>query len=114
VDIDGDASFSMTMQELATCGQYQIGVKVLIMNNDFQGMVKQWQDLFYSSRGYEHTRMVNPDFVKLAEANRCKGMRVSNRLDLPKAMAEFLATDGPVVMDVMVKSLEFALNVRNV
>lgn len=66
VDIDGDASFSMTAQEMMTAAQFNIGVKILILNNDFQGMVKQWQDLFYEKR-YSGTVMKNPDFVKLAE-----------------------------------------------
>jgi hypothetical protein len=66
VDIDGDASFSMTGMELMTARQFNIGVKALILNNDFQGMVKQWQDLFYDKR-YSGTQMRNPDFVKFAE-----------------------------------------------
>jgi acetolactate synthase-1/2/3 large subunit len=66
VDIDGDASFSMTGMELMTARQFNIGVKALILNNDFQGMVKQWQDLFYDKR-YSATTMHNPDFVKFAE-----------------------------------------------
>jgi acetolactate synthase-1/2/3 large subunit len=66
VDIDGDASFCMTGMELATAAQYGVGVKVLILNNSFQGMVKQWQDLFYGKR-YSNTSMFNPDFIKLAE-----------------------------------------------
>jgi len=66
IDIDGDASFCMTAMELMTARQYNIGVKVLILNNEFQGMVKQWQDLFYEER-YSGTPMTNPDFVKFAE-----------------------------------------------
>jgi acetolactate synthase-1/2/3 large subunit len=66
VDIDGDASFCMTGMELVTAAQYGVGVKVLILNNSFQGMVKQWQDLFYGKR-YSNTSMFNPDFIKLAE-----------------------------------------------
>jgi len=66
IDIDGDASFCMTGMELATASQYNIGVKVLILDNCFQGMVKQWQDLFYEER-YSQTEMINPDFVKFAE-----------------------------------------------
>jgi len=68
IDIDGDASFCMTGMELATASQYNIGVKVLILDNCFQGMVKQWQDLFYEER-YSQTKMVNPDFVKFAEVS---------------------------------------------
>ena len=69
VDIDGDASFCMTGMELMTAVEFGIGVKILILNNEFQGMVKQWQDLFYTQR-YSGTKMTNPDFVKMAEVRR--------------------------------------------
>lgn len=101
IDIDGDASFQMTAMEMATCAQYNIGVKILVLNNDFQGMVKQWQDLFYEER-YSGTEMVNPDFVKFAESLRCKGLRATTPEDLPGVMAEFIAHDGPVIMEAVV------------
>ncbi|KAI9225450.1 MAG: thiamine diphosphate-binding protein [Piptocephalis tieghemiana] len=106
IDIDGDASFSMTAMELATAGQYGIGVKVLILNNEFQGMVKQWQDLFYEER-YSSTQMKNPNFVALAEACGCKGLRVRDPADLPAAISLFLSWDqGPIVLDVLVDKKE--------
>ncbi|KAJ7629907.1 thiamine diphosphate-binding protein [Mycena rosella] len=107
VDIDGDASFSMTAMELATASQYGIGVKVLILNNEFQGMVLQWQDLFYSAR-YSHTKMTNPDFVALARAMNVHAMRCETAADLPAKMAEFLAYDNskPVVMECLVERNE--------
>ncbi|KAJ7070068.1 thiamine diphosphate-binding protein [Mycena amicta] len=107
VDIDGDASFSMTAMELATAAQYGIGVKVLVLNNEFQGMVLQWQDLFYDAR-YSHTMMTNPDFVKLAEAMGVHGMRCETAADLPSKMAEFLAYDNskPVLMECLVERNE--------
>ncbi|KAG9304161.1 hypothetical protein G9A89_019723 [Geosiphon pyriformis] len=106
VDIDGDASFSMTGMELATAAQYNIGVKVLILNNDFQGMVKQWQDLFYEER-YSQTKMVNPDFVKLAEAMNCKAIRIRTEEELPEKIAEFLEyNDGPILCDAIVEKHE--------
>ncbi|KAF9975826.1 Acetolactate synthase, mitochondrial [Actinomortierella ambigua] len=105
IDIDGDASFSMTGMELATAAQYNIGVKVLILNNDFQGMVKQWQDLFYEER-YSGTPMFNPDFVKLAEAMSIKGIRAKTVQELPEKIAEFLAHDGPVVLEAIVEKNE--------
>jgi acetolactate synthase-1/2/3 large subunit len=105
VDIDGDASFSMTGMELMTARQFDIGVKVLLLNNDFQGMVKQWQDLFYDQR-YSGTRMSNPDFVKFAESMGCVGLRVKDVADLPRVMAEFLATDQPVILDAIVEKDE--------
>ncbi|KAJ9051208.1 Acetolactate synthase, mitochondrial [Entomophthora muscae] len=105
VDVDGDASFSMTAMELATAAQYGVGVKVLLLNNDFQGMVKQWQDLFYEER-YSSTRMFNPDFVKLSEAMGCRGMRCSAPEDLPSIMADFLSHPGPVVLEAKVDRAE--------
>ncbi|CAO3640525.1 unnamed protein product [Mucor hiemalis] len=101
VDIDGDASFSMTAMELATAAEFNIGVKVLLLNNSFQGMVKQWQDLFYKER-YSGTVMKNPDFVKLAEAMGVKGIRVTKASEVEAKMKEFLEHDGPVVMDAVV------------
>lgn len=107
VDIDGDASFSMTAMELATAAQYDIGVKVLILNNEFQGMVLQWQDLFYEKR-YSHTSMVNPDFVKLAEALGARAIRATSAEELPEKMKEFLEYDNskPILLECMVEKNE--------
>ena len=107
IDVDGDASFSMTGMELATAAQYNIGVKVLILNNDFQGMVLQWQDLFYEKR-YSHTEQHNPNFVKLAEAMHVKAIRCDNLDDLPAKMKEFLEYRGdrPIVFEAKVVKTE--------
>ena len=105
IDIDGDGSFCMTGMEMCTAAQYRIPAKILILNNDFQGMVKQWQDLFYEER-YSHTQMHNPDFVKLAESMHCKGIRCRSKAELPAKMKEFLACDEPVVMDALVEKHE--------
>jgi len=105
VDIDGDGSFCMTAMEMATAAQYGINAKILILNNDFQGMVKQWQDLFYDER-YSHTQMHNPDFKALAEAMHCKGVRCASTAELPEKMREFLEHDGPVVGDFFVEKHE--------
>lgn len=105
IDIDGDASLSMTAMELMTARQFNIGVKVLLLNNDFQGMVKQWQDLFYDKR-YSGTVMRNPDFVKFAESMKCKGLRARTHDELESAMAEFLSTDEPVILDAVVDKHE--------
>ncbi|KAF8344239.1 thiamine diphosphate-binding protein [Cantharellus anzutake] len=107
IDVDGDASFSMTAMELATASQYNIGVKVLVLNNEFQGMVVQWQDLFYDAR-YSHTQMINPDFVLLAKAMGVHAIRCSKKEDLPKAMAEFLSYDGsrPILLECEVEPSE--------
>ncbi|KAF5373614.1 hypothetical protein D9758_000985 [Tetrapyrgos nigripes] len=107
VDIDGDASFSMTAMELATAAQYSIGVKALVLNNEFQGMVLQWQDLFYDAR-YSHTRMTNPDFVKLAQAMGVHAIRCTSVTELPEKMKEFLEYDNskPVFMECVVEPNE--------
>lgn len=105
VNIDGDGSFSMTAMEMTTAAQYKIPAKSIILNNDFQGMVKQWQDLFYDER-YSHTEMHNPDFCKLIEAMHCGAFRVTKLEDLPRVMEEFLAYDGPAVLDALVEKHE--------
>ncbi|KDO26291.1 acetolactate synthase [Saprolegnia parasitica CBS 223.65] len=105
IDIDGDASFAMTLTEMATAAEFNVGVKVLLLNNNFQGMVKQWQDLFYEKR-YSGTVMKNPDFVKFAESMHCKAIRCTDEADLPRAMAEFLAADGPILGEFVVEKDE--------
>ncbi|KAI7865941.1 large subunit of biosynthetic type acetolactate synthase [Spinellus fusiger] len=101
IDVDGDASFSMTAMELATAAEFNIGVKVLLLNNSFQGMVKQWQDLFYKNR-YSGTVMKNPDFCKLAESMGVKALRITKTSEIKEKMAEFLAYDGPILMEAVV------------
>ncbi|TIA85371.1 hypothetical protein E3P99_04013 [Wallemia hederae] len=103
VDIDGDASFSMTAMELQTASQFNIGVKVIVLDNAFQGMVLQWQDLFYDNR-YSHSQMINPDFCMLANSMGVHAIKCDNATDLPKAMEEFLAhpTDRPVLLHAKV------------
>ncbi|MCE9589944.1 MAG: biosynthetic-type acetolactate synthase large subunit [Planctomycetes bacterium] len=105
INIDGDGSFCMTCMEMVTAAQYGIAAKTIILNNDFQGMVKQWQDKFYEGR-YSHTEMHNPNFVALTDAMNCKGFRCSKKADLPKVMADFLAHDGPAVLDALVEKHE--------
>ncbi|KZT23980.1 acetolactate synthase [Neolentinus lepideus HHB14362 ss-1] len=107
IDIDGDASFSMTAMELATASASGIGVKVVILNNEFQGMVLQWQDLFYNAR-YSHTRMVNPDFIALAKSMRVHAIKCTSAAELPEKMKELLEYDNskPVLMECMVETNE--------
>lgn len=100
VDIDGDASFAMTCQELMTAREYNIPIKVLVLNNSTQGMVRQWQDLFYDKR-YSATNMDNPSFKEMADGMGVKGIRCDYAADLPEKMAEFLAYKGPVVLEAM-------------
>jgi len=105
INIDGDGSFCMTGHEFTTAAQYDIPAKTIILNNDFQGMVKQWQDLFYEER-YSHTEMHNPDFVKYVEAMHAAAWRCTKKADMPEIMAEFLAHDGPAVLEVLVEKHE--------
>jgi acetolactate synthase-1/2/3 large subunit len=95
IDIDGDGSLLMTGLEFITAVQYKIGVKVLLINNNFQGMVRQWQDLFYSKR-YSATQMHNPDFADLARAMGGKGLTVATDADLERVVKEFLFADPDV------------------
>jgi len=100
--IAGDGSVQMNAQELATCAQEKIPVKVLIMNNGYLGMVRQWQELFWDKR-YSHVDMGEfPDFVKLAEAYGATGLRLHDKRTLVSDLREALAIDGPVVVDVRV------------
>ncbi len=102
VCIAGDGSIQMNMQELATCAEEGIAIKVFIMNNGYLGMVRQWQELFWDKR-YSHVEMGQwPDFVKLAEAYGATGMRLEDKTTLVDGMKEALATDGPVLVDVRV------------
>ncbi|HEY1684709.1 MAG TPA: biosynthetic-type acetolactate synthase large subunit [Tepidisphaeraceae bacterium] len=105
IDIDGDGSYLMTCYELATIAQYNIPVKVVILNNDFQGMIKQWQDLFYQKR-YSNSPMKNPNFAKMAEAFGVRGIRCDNKADVSKTVKDMLAHDGPVVVDFFVEPNE--------
>jgi acetolactate synthase-1/2/3 large subunit len=105
--ISGDASFQMNLQELGTLAQYGINVKTVIINNRWQGMVRQWQEAFYDER-YSNSFMEKgmPDFVKLADAFGIKGLVVETRDELPGAIADMLAHDGPVLLDARVKKNE--------
>jgi acetolactate synthase-1/2/3 large subunit len=105
IDIDGDASFQMTMFELPTIAEYNIPVKIAILNNDFQGMVKQWQDLFYGRR-YSNTAMKNPNFQMLAEAHGIKGLTCRDKQDVPRFVDEMLSHSGPVIVDFQVDANE--------
>jgi acetolactate synthase-1/2/3 large subunit len=104
--VTGDGSFQMTLQELATCVAENLDVKVVIMNNGCLGMVRQWQELFYSRRYSEVGMRYFPDFVKLAEAYGAKGLRAAKPEELYAVLEEGFATPGVVVMDVIVSEEE--------
>ncbi|GGO93670.1 acetolactate synthase 3 large subunit [Stakelama pacifica] len=105
IDIAGEASIQMNIQELATATQYRLPVKIFILNNEFMGMVRQWQELTYSSRYSESYSDSLPDFVKLAEAYGWKGIRIEKRDALEDGIAVMLAHEGPVMVDCRVAKL---------
>jgi acetolactate synthase I/II/III large subunit len=106
IGVDGDGSFQMTSHELATAVQYQLPVKIVILNNCYLGMVKQWQELFYNKR-YSHSYLGNiPDYVKLAEAYGAKGFRVTKPHEVLPTLQQAFATPGPVVTEVVVDADE--------
>lgn len=100
IDIDGDASMCMTLTELSTAAQFNIGVKVIVLNNEEQGMVTQWQNLFYQDR-YSHTHQKNPDFMKLADAMGLQHRRVSKPEEVVDCLKWLINTDGPAFLEVM-------------
>ena len=105
--VAGDASILMNIQELGTLSQYNLPVKVVVLNNGWQGMVRQWQESFYEER-YSASEMTGgmPDFVALAEAFGVRGVRISDRGELKPQLAAALAHDGPVFVDVQVRRNE--------
>ena len=106
VDIAGEASTMMNIQEMSTIAQYRLPVKVFILNNHYMGMVRQWQDLLHGSR-YSETYMDSlPDFVKLAEAFGAVGLRATRPNQLDNVIKEMLATDKAVIADIRVDKME--------
>jgi acetolactate synthase-1/2/3 large subunit len=101
LDIDGDGSFMMTMQDLSTCVAYNLPVKIFVINNRYLGMVRQWQELFYGKRYSQVNLEVQPDFVRLAEAFGAAGLRAERVADLRPAIEQAIATPGPVLVDVV-------------
>ncbi|MDD4782622.1 MAG: biosynthetic-type acetolactate synthase large subunit [Syntrophaceticus sp.] len=106
IDISGDGSFQMNLQELATIVQYQLPVKIVILNNGYLGMVRQWQELFHEKR-YSQTELIPvPDFIKLAAAYGIKGLRVQRTEDVPSVLEEAIKYPGPVIVDCVVAKEE--------
>jgi len=101
IDFIGDGGFQMTLQELGTIMQYKIPVKILLLNNSFLGMVRQWQEMFFNGR-YASTEMANPDFVALAGAYGIPAQRVSGREELRTSLMTMLAAQGPYLMEVAI------------
>jgi acetolactate synthase-1/2/3 large subunit len=105
VVVSGDGSIQMNIQELGTAVQYNVDIKVVILNNYFLGMVRQWQERFYQER-YSYSAMSVPNFVKLADAYGAKGFRIEKAKDLSRIMKEAFATPGPVLIDVVIPKEE--------
>ncbi|MDM5333712.1 biosynthetic-type acetolactate synthase large subunit [Ureibacillus composti] len=106
VSIVGDAGFQMTLQEIGLLKEFNLPVKVVIVNNGALGMVRQWQELFYDQRYSQSLMPVQPDFVKLAEAYGIKGVRITKAEELDTVFADALNSDEPVIIDAQVKQLE--------
>ena len=100
IDIDGDASFNMTITELSTAAQFNIGVKVIVLNNEEQGMVTQWQSLFYEDR-FAHTHQKNPDFVKVSEAMGVQARRCKAVDDVEAGLKWLIESDGPALLEII-------------
>jgi len=98
----GDGGFQMTIQEMGTIMQYNIPAKIIILNNGFLGMVRQWQDMFFKKR-YASTELVNPDFIKIAEGFSIPGKRVAERKELRSSLKKMLAAKGPYILDIHIE-----------
>ena len=106
IDIAGEASVLMTMQEMSTAVQYNLPIKIFILNNEYMGMVRQWQELLHDKNYSESYTAALPDFVKLAEAYGCVGIRATNPNELDDKIIEMLNTDRPVIFDCLVDRQE--------
>ena len=106
IDIAGEASVLMTMQEMSTAVQYNLPIKIFILNNEYMGMVRQWQELLHDKNYSESYTAALPDFVKLAEAYGCVGIRATNPSELDDKIIEMLNIDRPVIFDCLVDKQE--------
>ncbi len=109
IDVAGEASILMNMQEMSTAAQYRLPVKVFILNNEYMGMVRQWQELLHGGRYSNSYSAALPDFVKLAEAYHAKGIRCSDPAKLDAAIMEMIDYPGPVIFDCLVAKEENCL-----
>ena len=106
IDIAGEASVLMTMQEMSTAVQYNLPIKIFIINNQYMGMVRQWQELLHEKNYSESYTAALPDFVKLAEAYGCVGIRANKPDELDEKITEMLSLDKPVIFDCVVDKIE--------
>jgi acetolactate synthase-1/2/3 large subunit len=98
----GDGGFQMTIQELGTIMQYKVPVKIIILNNNYLGMVRQWQDMFFD-KNYASTEMENPDFVMISKAYKIPALKVVNRADLIPSLQEMLDSEGPFLLEIVIE-----------
>ncbi len=105
IDIAGDGSFQMNIQELMTCVDYKIPVKIAVINNGYLGMVRQWQEKLFDGH-YSQTHISSPDYVKLADAYGALGIRVTEESQIDAALDKAIAFDGPVILDFVVEPFE--------
>ena len=106
IDIAGEASILMNIQEMGTLAQYRLPVKVFILNNEYMGMVRQWQELLHGGRYSESYSAALPDFVKLAESFHATGLRATSVEQLDDVIIRMLDCDGPVIADIAVDQKE--------
>jgi len=106
IDIAGEASVLMTMQEMSTAAQYKLPIKIFILNNEYMGMVRQWQELLHEKNYSESYTAALPDFVKLAEAYGCVGIRANKPEELDGKISEMLSVNRPVIFDCVVDKVE--------
>ncbi|MEK9918963.1 MAG: acetolactate synthase 3 large subunit, partial [Pelagibacteraceae bacterium] len=106
IDIAGEASVLMTMQEMSTAVQYKLPIKIFILNNEYMGMVRQWQELLHDKNYSESYTAALPDFVKLAEAYGCVGIRATKPSELDEKIKEMIEVDRPVIFDCLVDKME--------
>ena len=105
IAVIGDGGFQMTIQELGLLAQWNVGVKILLLDNTFLGMVRQWQQLFFERR-YSSVHLKNPDFVKIAEGFGIPGKKITDPADVSKAITDLLAHDGPFLLHCQVEKEE--------
>ena len=105
IAVIGDGGFQMTIQELGTFLQTKLDVKIVILNNNFLGMVRQWQEMFFNKR-YSYTEMINPDFVAIAKAYGIRAKKVSTREELSNAIDEMLECNETYVLEIKVEQEE--------
>ena len=106
IDIAGEASVLMTMQEMSTAVQYKLPIKIFILNNQYMGMVRQWQELLHEKNYSESYTAALPDFVKLAEAYGCVGIQAKKPGELDEKINEMINVNKPVIFDCLVDPME--------